>query len=181
MRTVMLFAAVACLGASLPAQTAQASPEVMMHVETSFEVVVHASYAETAPLFGPQGERAWAGEDWDPKFIHPQPAQDREGMVFKVKHGPFSAVWVNTLFDVNEHHFQYVYFLPDIMVTTIDVRFKPVDAGTTRVDVTYARTAVTVAGNEHVATLSEGDRRAGKEWQQAIDKYLAKRKEAAEP
>ena len=102
-------------------------------------------------------------------------------MVFKVKHGPFSAVWVNTLFDVNEHHFQYVYFLPDIMVTTIDVRFKPVDAGTTRVDVTYARTAVTVAGNEHVATLSENDRRAGKEWQQAIDKYLAKRKEAAEP
>ncbi len=60
------------------------------------------------------------------------------------------------------------------MVTTIDVRFTPVDAKTTRVHVTYARTSLSAEGDAHVAAMSEGDRRAGAEWQSAIDVYLAK-------
>lgn len=147
-----------------------------MRITTSFDLSVAASYAKTAPLFGPEGERAWAGKHWDPQFIHPQPAHDEQGAVFTVKHGPYTAVWVNTLFDVEARHFQYVYFLQNLMVTTIDVQFKPVDASTTQVHVTYTRTAVTPEGNEHVTAMSEGDKTAGKDWQQAIGEYLAERK-----
>jgi hypothetical protein len=46
------------------------------------------------------------------------------------------------------------------------------------VHVTYARTALTAEGNEHVAQMTEGDKSAGKDWQQAIDAYLAGRKAA---
>lgn len=147
-----------------------------MHLQTSFDVVVHLSYAETAPLFGPDGERVWAGKHWNPEFIYPQPARDVEGAVFTVKHGPHSAVWVTTRMDVEGRHFQYVYVLEDLLVTTIDVEFKPADAHTTNVHVTYARTAVTPEGNEHVAAMAEGDKGSGKEWQEAIDEYLASRK-----
>jgi hypothetical protein len=73
-------------------------------------------------------------------------------------------------------HFQYVYFIPDLMVTTIDVRFKPLNETSTQVNVVYARTAITPDGNEHVVAMTEGDKSAGKDWQQAIDTYLATHK-----
>jgi hypothetical protein len=142
-------------------------------VSTSFDLVVHASYAKTAPLFGPDGERAWAGKHWNPAFIHPQPAADIEGAVFTIQHGPYKAVWVNTLFDLDARHFQYVYFLTDLMVTVIDVRFKPAGADATDVNVVYTRTALTVEGNEHVTEMIKGDKTAGKDWQKALDDYLA--------
>ena len=82
-------------------------------------------------------------------------------------------VWVNTVFDLDAREIQYVYFLPELLVTTIDVRFKIIDAGTTQVNVVYTRTALTPAGNEQVSMMSEFDRKAGQEWQEAIDKYLA--------
>jgi hypothetical protein len=152
--------------------------EILMHTETSFNLIVRAPYAETAHLFGPEGERAWAGKHWDPQFIHPQPARDTEGAVFTIRHGSMRATWVISAFDVAGQHFQYVYFLPDLLVTTIDVRFKSIDAASTQVTVVYARTALTPEGNAHVATMTKGDRDAGKEWQQAIDSYLRARKSA---
>jgi hypothetical protein len=176
MNAVLFLVAMAGLSAPGLGQTAVA-PEVRMHTRTSFDLVVHAPYAEAAPLFGPEGERAWAGKHWDPQFVFPQPARDEEGAVFTVRHGPFNAVWVNTLFDVKGQHFQYVYFLADVMVTTIDVRFMPQDAKTTQVNVAYTRTALTAEGDEHVAVMSDGDRKAGAEWQAAIDEYLAAHKD----
>jgi hypothetical protein len=172
---------VAVLAGPVCAQSPPSAPETLMHTSTHFEVTVHASLADTAPLFGPEGERAWAGKHWNPQFIHPQPAHDEAGAVFRVNHGPFSAVWVITEFDIAARHFQYAYFIADLMVTTIDVRFAPLDATTTRVNVVYTRTAVTPAGNEHVAAMTEGDKGSGKAWQESIDQYLAARKPEARP
>ena len=178
MRPLLLFMAVVTHAAVGFCQAPTNSMETLMHTETAFGLIVHLPYAEAAPLFGPEGERAWAGKHWDPQFIYPKPARDVEGAVFTVKHEAFSAVWVNTVFDVEAQHFQYVYFIPELMVTTIDVRFKPLNETTTQVNVVYARTAVTPNGNEHVSAMTEGDKSAGKDWQQAIDSYLATRKTA---
>jgi hypothetical protein len=169
------------LAGPISAQSAPSTLERLMHTSTSFDVTVHLPLAETAPLFGPEGERPWARKHWDPQFIHPQPAHDEAGAVFTVNHGPLNAVWVVTQFDVAARHFQYAYFIPDIMVTTIEVRFTALDATATRVNVVYARTAVTTTGNEHVAAMTEGDKRSGRDWQEAIDQYLAARKLEARP
>lgn len=155
---------------SLSAQTAQRTRS-----ETNFDVIVHAPYAETAVMFGPEGERPWAGKHWDPRFLYPTPGRDEDGAVFTIQHGPLKAVWVITRHDFQARHFQYVYFLPDLLVTTIDVRFEPMDAKTTKVHVTYVRTAVSAEGDEHVAVMSEEDKKSGDEWQKAIDAYLAKK------
>jgi hypothetical protein len=150
-----------------------------MHVETTFEVRVRAAYAETAELFSPEGERAWAGEHWDPKFIYPAPARDQQGAVFTISLGAVQAVWVVAQHDLEGRHFKYVYMIPDVMVTMIDVEFRSVDSTTTQVEVTYARTATSADGDEHVKAMSEGDQKAGAEWQEAIDRYLASRTPAS--
>ena len=156
------------------ATAGQVAPaENRAHVETSFDLVVKAPYAETAKLFGPEGERVWVGKHWDPQFMYPEAARDEQGAVFTIQHGPFTAVWVIAQHDVEARHFQYVYVIPDVMACTIDVRFTLVDGGTTKVHVTYARTAVSAAGDEHVAAMAEGDRKAGAEWQASIDRYLS--------
>jgi hypothetical protein len=59
------------------------------------------------------------------------------------------------------------------MVTTVSLRFGSVDAATTKVHVTYARTALSPEGEPHVRAMSESDKKAGAEWQSAIDKFLA--------
>ena len=176
MKAITLLVSIAASALPALAQTSIAQPEPLMHVSTSFDLAVHASYAKTAPLFGPQGERPWAAKHWNPEFIHPQPAADIEGAVFTIQHGPYTAVWVNTLFDLEARHFQYVYFLPDLMVTVIDVRFKTIAPDLTGVHVVYTRTALTPEGNEHVSAMSDGDKTAGKEWEQAIGAYFAPEK-----
>jgi hypothetical protein len=173
-------ALLACAGSMAVAAMAQdriqdRAPEKLLRTSTSFSLIVPASYEKTAPLFGPEGERAWAGKHWDPQFIYPQPAHDEPGAVFTISHrqGALKAVWVTTQFDANARHFQYVYFMPDLMVTMIDVRFKVVSPDRTGVNVVYTRTALTAEGNEHVTAMTDGDQTAGKEWQAAIDEYLS--------
>lgn len=171
MKILLLLVAVA--GFTLPALAQTSVVQPLLHLTTSFDLTVHAPYAKTAPLFGPQGERAWAGEHWNPDFIHPEPARDEQGAVFTVQHGPYKATWVTTVFDLDARHFQYVYFLPNLIVTVIDVHFKPAGTNATNVNVLYTRTAITPDGNKHVTAMSNSDKTAGKDWQEAIDDYLA--------
>lgn len=170
--TAAAIAAATAIGSSALAQSPAAAYQ-LLRTQTAFDIVVHLPYEEAAPLFGPEGERPWAGKHWDPQFLYPVPAHDEQGAVFTVHHGPVTAVWVNTLFDLEARHFQYVYFIPDIMVTTIDVRFTPANSTTTQVHVVYTRTSLTSEGNDHVATFTATDKTAAYEWQQSIDAYLA--------
>src|SRR6185369_2960692 len=114
----------------------------VVHVENGFEFTVRASYDKVAPLFGAHGERAWGGEDWDPRFLHPQSAQDLEGEVFTVAHGHGNATWVNTAFDLQSGHVQYVYVIPDTQAVLIDIHLKHDDPAKTGVKVLYERTAL---------------------------------------
>ncbi len=155
-----------------------ASSEPAAHVRNEFEFTVHAPYRVTAPLFGAEGERAWAGPQWDPHFLYPQPAQDTQGAVFTVQHGHHQAYWVNTAFDMDARHVQYADIIPDVMATLIDIHFTEIDPANTKVNVAYERTALSPDGNEHVKDAGNSDRNSGKEWGTAISEYLEKQKAA---
>jgi hypothetical protein len=143
------------------------------HVSNSFHLLVQAPLARAAALFGPEGERCWAGPDWNPQFLYPQPARDVQGAVFTVQHGSHKSVWVNTLFDPVAGRMQYVAYIPETLVSTVDVRLTAVDPSSTSVEVTYARTAMGTAANDEVAALGKRDRESGPEWQRAIESCLA--------
>jgi hypothetical protein len=154
-------------------QKLQTTAAVPAYVKNSFQFVVKAPLSRAAPLFGPEGERCWAGQQWNPEFLYPQPAKDVQGAVFTVQHGPHRSVWVNTLFDPEGGRMQYVSFIPDTLVSTVDVRLTVLDPLSTSVEVTYARTALDATANEHVQAMGRSDRESGPEWQQAIEKCLA--------
>jgi len=157
---------------SMTNQQIAQSAAVPAHVSNSFHFVIRAPLSRAAPLFGPEGERCWAGQHWNPEFLYPQPGKDVEGAVFTVQNGPHRSVWVNTLFDPEGGRMQYVSFVPGIHVFTVDVRLTPVDSSSTSVEVTYVRTALDVGANEDVETMGKSDRESGPHWQQEIERCL---------
>ena len=154
-------------------QKLQTTAAVPAYVKNSFQFVVKAPLSRAAPLFGPEGERCWGGQQWNPEFLYPQPGKDVQGAVFTVQHGPHKSVWVNTLFDPEGGRMQYVSFVPDTLVSTIDVRLTVLNSVSTGVEVTYARTALDAAANDHVQAMGKSDRESGPHWQQAIESCLA--------
>jgi hypothetical protein len=145
---------------------------VPAHVSNSFQFVLRAPLSRAAPLFGPEGERCWAGQNWNPEFLYPQPGKDVQGAVFTVQHGPHTSLWVNTLFDPEGGRMQYVSFVPGIHVFTVDVRLTPVDSSSTSVEVTYVRTALDVGANDDVEAMGKSDRESGAHWKQEIETCL---------
>ena len=104
-------------------------------------------------------------------------SQSRSGILFHVRWaGPHESVWVNTLFDAEAGHFQYVYFVNDLMVTVIDLKFSVLDSRNTKVNVVSERTALNPEANDHVQQLGASDRSNGTRWQKAINHYLEKQK-----
>ncbi len=156
---------------SVPAQDPKAN--ALTHTRTEFHFTADGSFEQVAPLFGANEERKWS-PDWNPQFLYPQPAHDQPGMVFQVMHGQHSSIWVNTAFDLAAGHIQYAYILNDAMATLIDIHLTRESAQKTGVTVVYERTALIPEANEHVQHFTKSDERAGKEWEEAINGYLAK-------
>jgi hypothetical protein len=150
--------------------SAAASRQRTVHTREQFEFIAEAALDAVWPLFGAYGERAWA-PDWDPIFIWPESAADQEGMVFKVAHGDHTAVWVNTALDRATKRIQYVYVIPDLVVTVITLKLSRTGAAT-HVAVTYERTALADAAGEAVNQMAGRDKMAGPEWAQQINQYL---------
>lgn len=143
------------------------------HTEERFAFTANARLEQVAPLFGADKERAWSA-GWDPHFVHPLPAADEEGMVFTVAHGHLRSAWVNTEFDEKNGRIQYVYVIPEAVVTVITLKLTP-QGEQTRVEVEYDRTALSAEADAHVRHMAEGDRASGPDWEKQVNGYLAHR------
>jgi hypothetical protein len=153
-------------------QTMKESAEPL-HLSTSFHFEIDTPFSTAALLFGPESEKRWAGEHWQPQFFYPQPGEDTVGAVFTVAKGPHTSIWVTTIYDVPNGKMQYVAIIPQVVASVIDVRLTSVNSTKTRVDVTYTRTALDAAANGDVRDLAHHDAISGPEWQKAIQEYLA--------
>jgi hypothetical protein len=141
------------------------------HTEEKFEFTANASIERVAPLFGANKERVWAPH-WDPQFVHPEPASDEEGMVFMVARQHSRSAWVNTQFDTTNGRIQYVYMIPDLLVTVVTLNLTP-QGQQTKVQVEYDRTALSTDADAHVRHLAEGDGTSGPEWEKQVNGYLS--------
>jgi hypothetical protein len=156
-----------------PQQDEPAKPSAeLVHVSNTFRFDVRAPLARVAPLFGPEGERGWAGKHWNPEFLFPQPAKDIQGAVFRVQHGPHTSVWMNTIFDLAGGRMQYVAFIDYVVVTSVDVKLSSMDALHTAVEVTYVRTALRAEANDDVRAMGESDRASGPDWKKGVEGCL---------
>lgn len=144
----------------------------LSHVKNTFSFQVAAPLDRVAPLFGPEGERCWAGKHWDPQFIYPQPAKDVPGAVFTVQHGGHSSLWIATILDLAAGRMQYVAVIRDWVVSVVDVHAAAVDASHTSAEVTYTRTALVAEANDDVEAMAANDRDSGPHWQAAMEACL---------
>ena len=147
---------------------------IPLHVGNTFEFNVRESQEQVAPLFGAHRERLWA-EDWNPEFVHPQPADDRPGSVFHVKRDDGESTWITTTFEPEQGHIQYAYFVPAVMAVLIDIHLSSAPRSATHVRVRYERTALTSEMNDHVRNQGEKDANSAEEWRRAIERYFEKR------
>lgn len=144
--------------------------DVLVHTEERFAFTAHAPLEEVASLMGAYKERLWA-PGWNPKFIYPKPAADKQAMVFAVAHGDRNSVWVNTEFNRKMGRIQYAYVLPDTLATVITLQLTP-EGKDTRVEVEYDRTALSAEQNAKVRQMAEQDRNSGAEWELQVNTYL---------
>lgn len=144
--------------------------DARVHTEERSAFTANAPMEEVAPLFGADKERVWS-PGWDPHFLHPMPAKDEEGMVFTAAHSHLRSVWVNTEFEAKSGRTQYVYVIPDALVTVITLRLTP-EGDKTQVEVEYDRTALSAEVDAHVRHMAEQDRTAGPEWEKQVNEYL---------
>jgi hypothetical protein len=140
------------------------------HTQETFTFAAHAPMEQVAPLFAADKERVWAPH-WDPQFVYPTPAADQQGMVFAVAHGHLQSVWVNTELDLKNGRIQYVYMIPDALVTVITLLLTP-RGNQTQVEVQYERTALSAEADAHVRHMAESDRDSGPDWDKQVNGYL---------
>jgi hypothetical protein len=145
-----------------------------VYTEEKFAFTANGPMEQVAPLFGAGKERVWA-ENWNPEFVHPVPAADEKGMVFTVAHDHLHATWVNTEFDVKNGRIQYVYMIPDALVTVITLELTA-EGEKTQVEVEYDRTALSAEADGHVRHMAERDRRSGPEWEKQVNGWLREKK-----
>jgi len=141
------------------------------HTERAFEFIVKLPMEAAAPLFGADKERSWA-PGWEPTFFWPADTRDRQGMVFTVNHAKNIAVWIAPVYDLAAGLIQYVYVIPDVMVTLITLKLTPQDKWT-HVAVQYERTALNASARDILLQMADHDGRSGPEWEKQVNDYLA--------
>ena len=142
------------------------------YVERSHDFVLPLPLAETFPLFEPEGERAWA-EGWNPTYLNPPDGRAARGMVFTTDHGNEDTVWMMVRHSPPDL-VEYVRVTPGSRIGRVLVQCNALDMARTRVNVSYAITALTEKGNEMVRGL---DQRAFEafidSWSEAIKRSLS--------
>jgi hypothetical protein len=144
----------------------------LAHAEHEFEFELKAPYETVFPLFGANGERAWGGPDWNPRFLYGDSVRDFAGAVFQVTHGHLPSTWMTTAFDSTSGHIQHVYFAHSAIVTLIDIHIARMPGGATRVSVHYEYTALEPSANASVNEMAEHAQHMRSHWSHAISAAL---------
>ena len=146
---------------------------VAEHAERSHAFVVAAPLRRAFALFEPEGERAWA-EGWDPVYLQPADGRPTRGMVFTTSHGNEATVWMMVRHEPAQGLVEYVRMTPGSRIGRVLVQCSALDAARTRVNVVYALTGLSAAGNAVIRDLDAGRyERFIEGWSAAIERVLS--------
>lgn len=143
----------------------------LAHYRTAFDFVVDGSPEMITELFGAHRERSW-DPSWDPKFLHPQPAQDCAGAVFLLP-APHHGVGMTTTYDPVGGHVQHAFLEPGTVAILIDIEVMPCGEGASAVSVTYEHTALDPDRIDDVRDMARQVAGYGPEWRTLIAASLA--------
>jgi hypothetical protein len=143
--------------------------------ERSHDFVVALPLAEAFHLFTPEGEKLWA-EGWNPTYLQPADGRTTRGMVFTTAHGGEDTIWMMARHEPQAGIVEYLRCTPESRTGRVLVQCTALDPLRTRVNVVYAMTGLTEAGNARVREMDAAHYRAYIEsWSKSIEGALARR------
>jgi Polyketide cyclase / dehydrase and lipid transport len=128
--------------------------------------------AEALVLFTPEGERRWAGSDWNPQYAIAEAVADDSapGTVFTTESDGGHATWI--VLERRPDGMRYARVAPRRIAGTVSVSCAPSPEGT-QVRVTYDVTSLGPEGAEFVRELESGYHGFMESWREEIVKGVA--------
>ncbi len=123
------------------------------NIQLTGTFVIEEPIGTAFPLFSPAGELAWA-PGWAFENVHPIDSWS-EGQVFRAGGTLHDAVWIVARLDREAHEVTYYRVEGDDLVARIDVVCKAASITSTRVGVTYTFVALSAAGDQAIAGMSQ--------------------------
>lgn len=108
-------------------------------------------------LFTPEGERLWAGSDWDPAYpvaLEQGATGAERGIVFETGEEADPTIWVAV--EMRESQVSYARVRPGSEAGIVSVRCLPTGEGGTEVEVTYETTSLSESADRELDGFAEG-------------------------
>ncbi len=145
---------------------------VANHVVRTGSILLAIPPEQAFAFFTPEGERAWI-PDWTPEYLHPSDGTLGPGLVFRTRAGGEPTLWLVTRYDAQALEAEYVRIVPESRVGTVAVRCREAAGEGTEVEVTYALTGLSDAGNRVLASVTEdAHAQMMSDWQKRITAVL---------
>lgn len=114
------------------------------------------SIEEVFPLFSPEGEKLWVpGWDYDNLMGTTELYEDYVFLTQAHDHGTTKAIWLVKQYDPAAHFVQFYKIEPEDKIGVVTVECKELDAGRTRVKVTYKYLALSETGERFISGFDE--------------------------
>lgn len=138
--------------------------------ERTGKVRLHGPASRTFLFFTPEGEKAWAGEGWDPRAFCTRSGKDEEGMVFR--NGTNKPLWLVTRLDPSARVVEYAIVAGDLL-TVLHIEVAAAGDDESVATVGYQWIVRTEAGSEKAASHDRHFTPMLESWQEAMNAVLA--------
>jgi hypothetical protein len=140
----------------------------------SYTQTINAEPDIVFPLLCPVREAEWA-EGWRCKVISAQSGlAEKNGVYATQQVGQDDAIWLITQWDTTSHTIEFVYFIPGLRVTRLNISVRRQAAQRSCVNITYVHTGITEAGNRMIEKVFTDEHFAAemKHWETSMNHYL---------
>ena len=164
------------LVSAAPAWASETSGSARRIHERVGTVRIHGPASRTFLFFTPEGERAWAGEGWDPRIVCSKSGRDEPEMLFR--NGTNPALWIVTRLDAKARVVEYVMVTDDVL-TVLHIEVAAAGDNESAATVSYQWIPRTGAGEEMASVHDRHFAPTLEHWQEAMNAVLAGKSPAA--
>lgn len=141
-------------------------------ISHTYTQIINGSNKDIMPLYCPVRELDWC-ENWNPKTVYSNTGIVEEDCIFVTTHGDTDVVWIVSDFDVEKGFVKMFYHVPDLLVTKLEIRLKPIKNGKTKAVLIYSKTALSDKGDAIVKSFTKEDYDIMMDsWEKAMNHYL---------
>lgn len=143
-------------------------------VVRTFTQTIHAAPEAVFPLLCPVREMEWLA-DWKARVIYAESGLAETNGVYASLHpGESDTIWMITQRDERRHLIEFVYFVPGVRVTRLNIAVHPLVGKNSRVEITYIYTGISKEGNREITEHGAEDRfiEQMKHWEAAMNYFL---------